>query len=85
MAEVLSVHDQSWLVCHGWPSCFACAIDRAFIAVIAELAALLARLIMGLLPRMAEVWLHYIHNRCIDVALAGVAPCPDILFERNCL
>ena len=59
--------------CLGWPSCFACAINRGFFAadgqtalhvqsIVASLtrmakSALRARSIVGLLPRMAEVWL----------------------------
>ena len=41
--------------------------------------ALLTRSIEASLPRMAEVSLRYIHGRCINVALAGATPCPDIL------
>ena len=26
-------HNQLQLLCHGWPSCFACTIDRGFVAV----------------------------------------------------
>ena len=56
MAELLCVRDRLWLLCHGWPNCFACAIDRSFVDTDGR-AALRARSIVGLLPRMAEVWL----------------------------
>ena len=56
MAELLCLRDRSWLLCRGWPNCFACAIDRGFVDADGR-AALRARSIVGLLPRMAEVWL----------------------------
>ena len=56
MAELLCVRDRSWFLCREWPSCFACTIDRGFVAANGR-AALLARSIVGLLLRMAEVWL----------------------------
>ena len=56
MAELLCVRDRSWLLCHGWTNCFACEIDRGFVDTDGR-AALHARSIVGLLPRMAEVWL----------------------------
>ena len=56
MAELLCVRNRSWLLCPGWPNCFACAIDRGFVDADGR-AALRARSIVGLLPRMAEVWL----------------------------
>ena len=31
--ELLCVRDQLWLCFCGWPSCFACMIDRGFVAV----------------------------------------------------
>ena len=31
MAELLCVRDRSWLLCRGWPNCFACTIDRGFV------------------------------------------------------
>ena len=46
----------TWVRCRGWPSCFACAIDRGFVDADGR-AALRAPSIVGLLPRMAEVWL----------------------------
>ena len=54
MAELLCVRDRSWLLCCGWPNCFACAIDRGFVDA-DDRAALHARSIVGLLPRMTEV------------------------------
>ena len=36
MAELLSVYDRLWLHCTGWPSCFACTIDCAFIAAVGQ-------------------------------------------------
>ena len=50
------MRDRSWLLCRGWPNCFACAIDRGFVDADGR-TALRARSIVGLLPRMAEVWL----------------------------
>ena len=84
MAELLCLHDRSWLLCRRWPSCFAYAIDRGFVAVDGPVA-LLARSIVGLLLRMAEVWLYNIHNCCIDVALAGARTyCPhDTAFDQT--
>ena len=57
MAELLCVRDRSWLLfCRGWPNCFACTIDRGFVDADGR-AALRARSIVGLLTRMAGVWL----------------------------
>ena len=57
MAKLLCVRDRSWLLlCRGWPNCFACTIDRGFVDA-DDRAALRARSIVGLLPRMAKVWL----------------------------
>ena len=57
IADLLCVRDRSWLLlCRGWPNCFACTIDRGFVDADGR-AALRARSIVCLLPRMAEVWL----------------------------
>ena len=61
-----------------------CAIDliRGFVATGGR-GALFARSIVASLPRMAVVSLRYIQDPCIDVALAGAAPCPDVLCARH--
>ena len=41
----------TWVHCRGWPSCFACAIDRSFFAA-DGLTALRARSIVASLTRM---------------------------------
>ena len=56
MGELLCVCDRSWLLCRRRSNCFARTISCGFVSVDGR-AALLARSIMGLLPRMAEVWL----------------------------
>ena len=56
MAELLCVRDRSWLLCRGWPNCFACTIDRGFVDADGR-ATWRAQSIVGLLTRMAEVWL----------------------------
>ena len=53
-------------------------VIRGFVVADGRVA-LLARSIVASLAQMAEVSLRYIHGRCIDVALAGATPCPDIL------
>ena len=44
----------TWVRCSGWPSCFACAIDRGFFAVDGR-TALPVRSIVASLTRMAEL------------------------------
>ena len=56
MGELLCVCDRSWLLCRRRSNCFARAIGCGFVSADGR-AASLARSIVGLLPRMAEVWL----------------------------
>ena len=56
MGELLCVCDRSWLLCHRRSNCFAHVIGCGFVSADGR-AASLARSIVGLLPRMAEVWL----------------------------
>ena len=44
----------TWVRCSGWPSCFACAIDRGFFAADGR-TALCVRSIVASLTRMAEL------------------------------
>ena len=44
----------TWVRCSGWPSCFACAIDRGFFAADGR-TALRVRSIVGSLTRMTEL------------------------------
>ena len=62
---------RSWLLCRGWPNCFACAIDRGFVDADGR-AALRARSIVGLLPRMADVWLRDPRRLRVDPRFACV-------------
>ena len=56
MGELLCVCDRLWLLCHRRSNCFVCAIGCGVVSVDGR-AASLARSIVGLLPRMVEVWL----------------------------
>ena len=56
MGELLCVCDHSWLLCRRRSNYLARAIGCGFVSADGR-AASLARSIMGLMPRMAEVWL----------------------------
>ena len=56
MGKLLCVCDRSWLLCRRKSNCFVRAIGCGFVCADGR-AASLARSIVGLLPRMAEVWL----------------------------
>ena len=56
MGELLCMCDRLWLPCHRRSNCFVRAIGCGFVSADGR-AASLARLIVGLLPQMVEVWL----------------------------
>ena len=56
MGKLLCVCDRSWFICHRRLKYFARAVGCGFVSADGR-AASLARSIVGLLPRMAKVWL----------------------------